>query len=161
MIFRYLIEFPPDTVSADKLVEREVAAALESVFPRIGLKTFMQLTFEEKSVQLLELGRIILGIRLFNKDQSKGGAGIHSMEEEVFERASTLASDLENEISIFSDACDRYQAAIVKVHRTRRKMDLEREESEKAEAERRKKMSEAEIRELEDMKGPAAEHEPR
>ena len=161
MIFRYLIEFPPDSASADKLVEREVAAALESVFPRIGLKTFMQLSFEEKSVQLLELGRIILGIRLFNKDQSKGGAGIYSMEEEAFEKVSTLAGDLENEISIFSDACDRYQAAIVRVHRTRRKMDLEREESEKAEAERRKKMSEAEIRELEDAKGPAAENESR
>ena len=88
MIFRYLIEFPPDSASADKLVEREVAAALESVFPRIGLKTFMQLSFEEKSVQLLELGRIILGIRLFNKDQSKGGAGIYSMEEEAFEKVS-------------------------------------------------------------------------
>lgn len=156
MIFRYLIEFPPESSSADKLVEREVAAALESVFPRIGLKTFIQLTFEEKSVQLLELGRIILGIRLFNKDQSKGGAGIHAMEEEAFEKASTLAGDLENEISIFSDACDRYQAAIVRVHQSRRKMDLEREESEKAEAEMRKKMSEAELKEIDDVKGPAA-----
>ena len=156
MIFRYLIEFPPESSSADKLVEREVAAALESVFPRIGLKTFIQLTFEEKSVQLLELGRIILGIRLFNKDQSKGGAGIHAMEEEAFEKASTLAGDLENEISIFSDACDRYQASIVRVHQSRRKMDLEREESEKAEAEMRKKMSEAELKEIDDAKGPAA-----
>ena len=156
MIFRYLIEFPPESSSADKLVEREVAAALESVFPRIGLKTFIQLTFEEKSVQLLELGRIILGIRLFNKDQSKGGAGIHAMEEEAFEKASTLAGDLENEISIFSDACDRYQAAIVRVHQSRRKMDLEREESEKAEAEMRKKMSEAELKEIDDAKDPAA-----
>lgn len=81
--------------------EREVSAALESVFPRIGLKvpilfylhlmlstvflcfvfrlmwllfltqSFVSLNTEEKRNQLNELGNIILGIRLFNKDLSK------------------------------------------------------------------------------------------
>ena len=48
MIFRFLLEFPPNGHPNDKVVEREVAAALESVFPRIGLKTFVQLSLEEK-----------------------------------------------------------------------------------------------------------------
>ena len=42
-IFQFLLEFSPGTIKlADKTVEREIAAALESVFPRIGLKSFIQ-----------------------------------------------------------------------------------------------------------------------
>lgn len=115
MIFRFLIEFPPYANTSDKLVEREVAAAMESVFPRIGLKTFVLLNFEEKGIQLLELARIVLGIRLFNKEQKKGGVGIENLDDEAYEMAVTMAQDIESEINIFQDACDRYQAAIVQV----------------------------------------------
>ncbi len=38
---------PPDAE-----VQREVAAALESVFPRVGLKAFLALSIEEKSSQV-------------------------------------------------------------------------------------------------------------
>jgi hypothetical protein len=36
----------------DREVEREVAAALESVFPRIGLKAFVMLSPEQKRAQV-------------------------------------------------------------------------------------------------------------
>ena len=51
--------------SVRRQVEREVAAAVESVFPRIGLKSFVMLSTEDKKLQLEELSHIILGIRLF------------------------------------------------------------------------------------------------
>eukprot|EP00913_Durusdinium_trenchii_P029500 g27652.t1 len=38
----------------DMAVEREVAAALESVFPRVGLRSFVALTGAEKAAQLQE-----------------------------------------------------------------------------------------------------------
>ena len=90
-IFRFLMEFAPvsseggagaGTAGAvqDRAVEKEVAAALESVFPRIGLKAFVQLTYEEKTAQLMELARIVFGIRLFNRYQDRGGAGIENMD---------------------------------------------------------------------------------
>ena len=79
-IFRFLLDYSPNSKTHDRLVEREVAAALESVFPRIGLKAFLTLSQEERSNQLLELGRITLGIRLFNKEQGRGGAGIDNMD---------------------------------------------------------------------------------
>ncbi|CAJ1398937.1 unnamed protein product [Effrenium voratum] len=60
----------------DMAVEREVAAALESVFPRVGLRSFVALTGAEKAAQLQELTGIVLGIRLFNMHQKKGGAGL-------------------------------------------------------------------------------------
>ena len=68
----------PDSVR--RSVEREVAAAVESVFPRIGLKSFVQLSSEEKKVQLEELTSIVTGIRLFNKEAGKGGVGLESFE---------------------------------------------------------------------------------
>lgn len=74
-IFRFLVEFAPNSRAADREVEREIAAALESVFPRVGLKAFILLTRDEKTAQLMELARIIMGIRLFNRDEGRGGAG--------------------------------------------------------------------------------------
>ena len=43
----------------------------------------------------------------FNKDQEKGGAGIDRIDEQIYEIAVTMAQDIENEIGIFGDACDR------------------------------------------------------
>ena len=61
---------------ADRPAEREIAAALESVFPRIGLKAFTALPNDDKVAQLHELANIVLGIRLFNRESGKGGAGL-------------------------------------------------------------------------------------
>ena len=114
-IFRFLLEYAPNSKSHDRLVEREVAAALESVFPRIGLKAFLGLGKEERSAQLLELGRITLGIRLFNREQGRGGAGIDAMDKD-----SRMQPKPWYEIStkrFFADACNKYQMAIVRAHR--------------------------------------------
>lgn len=50
--------------------------ALQSVFRQSELGTFMALTVADKEKQLLELSRIVTGIRLFNKNCGKGGEGI-------------------------------------------------------------------------------------
>eukprot|EP00933_Yihiella_yeosuensis_P014418 TRINITY_DN12951_c1_g2_i1.p1 TRINITY_DN12951_c1_g2~~TRINITY_DN12951_c1_g2_i1.p1 ORF type:complete len:639 (-),score=117.59 TRINITY_DN12951_c1_g2_i1:98-2014(-) len=68
------------TAPKDQAVEREVAAALESVFPRVGLRSFVALTGAEKTAQLQELSGIVLGIRLFNQHQKKGGTGLPVLE---------------------------------------------------------------------------------
>jgi hypothetical protein len=67
----------------DPAIEREVAAALESVFPRVGLRSFVALTGPEKAAQLQELAGIVLGIRLFNQHQNKGGMGLPKIGEVV------------------------------------------------------------------------------
>jgi D-Tyr-tRNAtyr deacylase len=71
-------------------IEREVAAALESVFPRVGLKAFVQLSYDEKNSQLAELARIVLGIRIFNREQQRGGAGIDFMDKEGLQLANAM-----------------------------------------------------------------------
>ena len=47
---------------SDPQVGKEVAAALESVFPRVGLRAFVALTGAERAAQLQELAGIVLGI---------------------------------------------------------------------------------------------------
>lgn len=63
-------------------IEREIAAALESVFPRVGVRSFVALSRSEKTAQLEELCSIVLGIRLFNKHLGNGGIGLPSIEQD-------------------------------------------------------------------------------
>lgn len=53
-----------------------VAAALQSVFPQSELSTFMSLLKQDKEEQLKELTLIVSGIRLFNKNNGRGGEAI-------------------------------------------------------------------------------------
>ena len=79
-------------------VEREVAAALESVFPRIGLKSFVGMSGDDKRTQLAELANIILGIRLFNKDIGKGGAGLDDTVNLVAAEIGGFGLNLQNDV---------------------------------------------------------------
>jgi hypothetical protein len=126
-IFRFLLDFTPTEKTTninDRTSEREIAAALESVFPRLGLKMFVQLSIDEKCSQLMELARIVLGIRLFNRAQGRGGAGIDNIDE----ICPILASEIENEISkeviAFTNLCNKYQSTIVKGLLYKKKNDL-------------------------------------
>eukprot|EP00741_Cyanophora_paradoxa_P012517 tig00020610_g12095.t1 len=81
-VFAYLVSMSGTAAeggTVDRAVELEVAAALESVFPKIGLRAFVAMPTDEKKTQLRELASIVLGIRLFNKDIGKGGAGLEEI----------------------------------------------------------------------------------
>lgn len=86
------------TPSVQNTIEREVAAALESVLPRAGLRPFVSLTTPEKVAQLCELSNIVIGIRLFNRDIGKGGVGLESFNEIINHDARTLIQDLNGEV---------------------------------------------------------------
>jgi len=60
----------------------------------VGLKTFIQLSYEEKATQLMELSRIILGIRLFNREEGRGGAGLDTMDKDSNLLANVLSQDI-------------------------------------------------------------------
>eukprot|EP01041_Mallomonas_annulata_P008154 gene8154-16763_t len=133
-IFRFLLEFSPNPKEkgTDKGAEREVAAALESVFPRIGLKSFVQLTAEEKNIQLMELARIVLGIRLFNHDQGRGGEGIENIIQESDRITSAFEKTVRVEVEAVSELCNKYHFAIV--HAIRHNRRTIKEDKEEAEA---------------------------
>jgi len=101
---------PPRDVGA----EREVAAALESVFPRVGLRSFVALTGPEKAAQLQELGGIVLGIRLFNQHLNKGGVGLPALDGVAEQlKSAELLERVQKEADEVSDLCKAYADAIV------------------------------------------------
>jgi hypothetical protein len=99
------IQLPPATSST---IEREVAAALESVLPRAGLRPFVSLSTPEKVAQLCELSNIVIGIRLFNRDIGKGGVGLESFNDIINHPARTLIKDLNYQVSEIMEQSDKY-----------------------------------------------------
>ena len=89
-------------------IVREVAAALESVLPRAGLRPFVSLTTPEKVAQLCELSNIVIGIRLFNRDIGKGGVGLESFNEIINHPARTLINELNLEVAEIMEQSDKY-----------------------------------------------------
>jgi hypothetical protein len=63
-------------LSAFFILVSEIAAALESVFPQAGLNAFNMMDGITKRTQITQLINIVLGIRLFNREIKKGGAGL-------------------------------------------------------------------------------------
>ena len=96
------------TKAVEATIEREVAAALESVLPRAGLRNFVSLSLPEKVAQLCELSNIIIGIRLFNRDIGKGGVGLESFPEIINHPARALINELNQEVAEIMEQSDRY-----------------------------------------------------
>mmetsp|Transcript_9817 Transcript_9817/g.19340 ORF Transcript_9817/g.19340 Transcript_9817/m.19340 type:complete len:631 (+) Transcript_9817:1239-3131(+) len=99
---------PNIPISVLNTIEREIAAALESVLPRAGLRPFVALGTPEKVSQLLELSNIVIGIRLFNKEIGKGGVGLESFEQIVAHPSRDLISLLNYEVSNTAAVCEDY-----------------------------------------------------
>lgn len=96
------------TQTIKNTIEWEVAAALESVLPRAGLRPFISLATPEKVAQLCELSNIVIGIRLFNWDIGKGGVGLESFDEIINHPARNLINELSEEIADIMESSDNY-----------------------------------------------------
>ena len=117
-IFNFLVVRAGHEPGADRPAEREIAAALESVFPRIGLKAFTSLASEDKSAQLHELANIVLGIRLFNRHIGKGGAGISDVPRTAAELAAELIGQVGEDIEGLETLCQQYVDVIAHKYRS-------------------------------------------
>lgn len=91
-------------------IEKEVAAALESVIPRAALGPFVSLNTSEKVTQLVELSNLVIGIRLFNKEIGKGGASLASLQELIGHQGRELTDMLRREAIETVEKCDDYAA---------------------------------------------------
>lgn len=96
----------------DRNVEREIAAALESVFPQAGLNAFNMTNADEKRKQISDLVNIVLGIRLFNKEIKKGGAGLVDVPDLASTEVDALYEELELESAQMGDLCYTYSDII-------------------------------------------------
>lgn len=114
-VYREIYSFLAKMSPANK-EEEEIAAAMESVFPRIGLKSFVQLTAEEKRGQLQELVRLVTGIRLFNREMGKGGARLDRVESLASNKVNDLRDILQAETAEQHALAMRYQETLVYCH---------------------------------------------
>lgn len=89
----------------DRAVEREIAVALESVFPQAGLNAFSLCAAEQKRQQVLNLLNVVLGVRLFNRAIEQGGAGLPDVPALVASELDTLYERLEAEAREMGDIC--------------------------------------------------------
>jgi hypothetical protein len=112
-IFNYLLRRTHEGIGIDRATEKEVASALESIFPRISVGAFAQLSQQEKNAQLEELCDIVLGIRLFNKAIGKGGDRIPDVEKEVVSLLSRMEGILVQLADKVESACAAYQDVLV------------------------------------------------
>ena len=95
-------------VEVTRQVEREIAAAMESVFPKFGLKAWSELPIEEKEKQIKDLNSIVFGIRLFNKGVNKGGSGIFDVFQVIGDEISELLNKIIDESQLIYDETVRY-----------------------------------------------------
>ncbi|KAL0585978.1 hypothetical protein ABG067_004301 [Albugo candida] len=97
-------------------IEKEVVAAMESVFPRVALKSFVDLSVEEKQTQLANLLEIVSGIRLYNRKIGKGGAGIDLNVIQVEQNGKMLHSQLCEETQEMTRLCCEYTEILQDFH---------------------------------------------
>eukprot|EP01052_Picozoa_sp_SAG31_P024740 SAG31_NODE_2125_length_6396_cov_10.043036_3_plen_624_part_00 len=120
-IFNFVMVCTGADQANDRAVERENAAALESVFPRVALSSFVALGIEDKRVQLHELSNIVYGIRLFNREIGKGGAGIVDVNRSLDEEMALLSGQLNGQIAQVEDMLQQYVDVLVYLHHPSRR----------------------------------------
>lgn len=113
-IFSYLMIYYDE--DENKNAEREIAAAMESVFPRVGLKTFVDMSEGDKLSQLNELASIVYGIRLYNKTCGKGGAGIENIRDFALRESNETVRTVSAEIQEVRDLAGKYNEALTFIH---------------------------------------------
>lgn len=87
--------------ATNEAAQRETMAALETVFPKVHMDSFIAQREAEKNRQLEEIWRIVWGIRIFNKEIGKGGAGIPDLLADTTESvASATARCLKNVVEM-------------------------------------------------------------
>lgn len=99
----------------DISVVREATASLHSIFPHTELSTFMSLPKKDKERQLLELTMICTGIRLFNKESSKGGEGIDDLPAILNAAVPQTSQNINESIKAILVLIDKYTAILENV----------------------------------------------
>ncbi|CAK9268702.1 unnamed protein product [Sphagnum jensenii] len=94
------------------VMEAELNAALESVFPRKGFLYWMDLANNEKVLQLEELAEVVVGIRIFNKYLGKGGHTLQLPFESYQSEAIELADEVQDALVKVTENIHGYSLGI-------------------------------------------------
>jgi hypothetical protein len=117
-----------DPRAAQASASDEVSAALDSVFPRVGLKAFAKLGQADRVAQLDELAHLVLGIRLLawasssgggatssGSAQGHGGTGLEDTPGLAVAEAETLKEELRASLTAATGLAAQYTQALMAV----------------------------------------------
>lgn len=113
-IFNFLLYKNKELTDKEQLeehsfkIEKEVAAALETVIPRAALGPFVTLNRSVKITELVEMSNLIIGIRLFNQEIGKGGASLTPVELLINYESRRLSQLTEKELRELTELCENY-----------------------------------------------------
>ncbi|CAH8633134.1 unnamed protein product [Dicrocoelium dendriticum] len=96
-------------------VVRETTAALQSIFPQSDLGTFLALNASQKRNQISEFTGIVIGIRLFNKDSGRGGAGIDDLPYLLAQGIPMTLNTLQDELKTAKELAAVYASLFLKI----------------------------------------------
>ncbi|KAF8562116.1 hypothetical protein P879_08574 [Paragonimus westermani] len=96
-------------------VVRETTAALQSIFPQTDVGSFLTANPAEKRSQLVEFTNIVTGIRLFNRDCSKGGAGIDDIPFLLTQGIPMTLNTLHDELQLARNLAATYTSLFLKI----------------------------------------------
>ena len=88
--------------------QKELAAALESVLPKSSLQLFSESPPDVMEQQMNEAALLVLGIRLFNWDSGKGGAGLDHSPQLAVNEAKALLKEVDAVASSANVASGNY-----------------------------------------------------
>lgn len=96
----------------DEAIQRETMGALESVFPRALMDSFIAQKEADKIRQLEEIWRIVWGIRLFHNATGKKGAGIPPLITDLDTIIEAATSEALNLMDLMHSQTREYQAVL-------------------------------------------------
>ncbi|CAH8651286.1 unnamed protein product [Heterobilharzia americana] len=105
-------------------VVRETTAALQSVFPQTDIANFLSSSPGQKRKQLYEFTGLVTGIRLYNKDCNKGGAGIDDLPHLLSEGLPVTLKTVHEEIKKANDLAAVYTSLFLKLSAVDPKPDV-------------------------------------
>ena len=117
-LFQLCLHSPalPSDVRGDRSVQREVAAAVESVFPLSHLADHAQKDGAERRRELAGLSDLVLGIRLFNQQIGKGGARLQLNAAQLAASIAAHNAQLEQESVFIGEIANTYTALLTHFH---------------------------------------------
>ncbi|XP_008493606.2 cilia- and flagella-associated protein 206 [Calypte anna] len=93
-------------------VVREVTAALQSIFPQTEMIAFISLTKKDKEEELKNFAMLVTGIRLYNKECSKGGSSIDDLPAILNEAIPSATQTVDESLSTCHMLAHQYTALL-------------------------------------------------
>ena len=119
-LFQLCLHSPALSAEArsDRSVQREVAAAVESVFPLSHLREHASRDASERRRELSGVAELVLGIRLFNQQIGKGGARLQLSAPQLMQSLAAHNSALEQESVFIGEIANTYTSLLAHYHAT-------------------------------------------